>query len=32
MADLLYMNVLERFVGEQFDEDFAFSGEQWARD
>ena len=26
MADLLYMDVIERFTGEQFDEAFAFSG------
>lgn len=26
MADLLYLDVRERFVGEQFDEDFDFSG------
>lgn len=26
MADLLYMDVVERFVGEQFNETFDFSG------
>lgn len=26
MADLLYAGVLEKFTGEQFDEDFDFSG------
>lgn len=26
MADLLYLDVVERFVGEQFNEAFAFSG------